>query len=322
MKNRLKIFTRNADVGLGLAAVILFIILSVASTSFFTEYNIYTIARNMALYAFVGLSQAVVLVVGDMNLSAGAIGGLATITAGYLMDIKGMPGWIAVIAALSIGILCGLLNGVVSSKFRINAFVVTLATSFIFTGVNFGFTMGNSFTNIPKSFTIVGKNSLFGIVPYIFIFMLVVLLILYFFYSRTVLGRRLLAIGQNVDAARFSGINDKNLKVFGHAMSGFIAALAAVLFISRMGSAQPAAGQEWLIVSFAVAIIGGTALSGGVISPLGIFIGAAILVMIKNGLVLMKTNVYWEQAFLGLLILVAVGIDAVRTYFSRRELMS
>jgi ribose transport system permease protein len=322
LKERLKTFTRNADVGLGLAAIIMFVILSVASTSFFTEYNIYTIARNMALYAFVGLSQAVVLVIGDMNLSAGAIGGLATITAGYLMDIHGMPSWLGVLAALAVGIGCGLLNGVISSKFGINAFVVTLATSFVFTGINFGFTMGNSFTNIPDSFTIVGKGSLFGVIPYLFLFMIAVLLILYFFYSRTVLGRRLLAIGQNIDAARFSGINDRNLKVLGHTMSGFVASLAAVLFISRMGSAQPAAGQEWLIISFAVAIIGGTALSGGVISPLGIFIGAAILVMIKNGLVLLKTNVYWEQTFLGLLILLAVGIDTLRTYFNRRQLMT
>jgi ribose transport system permease protein len=186
----------NTNFGLGAAVVILFVILSLASSSFFTEYNLYTIARNMALYAFVGLTQGVVLVVGDMNLSAGAIGGLATITAGYLMDVLKVPSTIAVIAALAVGILCGLINGVISSKFKINAFVVTLATSFVFTGVNFGFTQGNSFVGIPLSFTIIGKNSIFNI-PYMFIFMIIVLIFLYFFYNYSVLGRRLLAIGQN-----------------------------------------------------------------------------------------------------------------------------
>jgi ribose transport system permease protein len=95
-----------------------------------------------------------------------------------------------------------------------------------------------------------------------------------------------------------------------------------VLYVSRMGSASPVAGQDWLIISFAVAIIGGTGLSGGSITAFGLLIGAIIMVMIKNGLIMLQTNVYWEQAFLGLLILVAVGIDRVRTVYNQRRLLS
>jgi len=320
-KSFLKNVFASGNFGLFVAALVLFAVLSIFSGSFLTSFNMYTIGRTLSLYAFIGLSQAIVLVVGDMNLSVGAIGGLATITAGYLIDIRHVPGTLAVIAALIVGIVCGTLNGLITTKFGINAFIVTLATSFIFTGINFGFTQGFSFVNIPLSFTFIGKGKVFGI-PLLFIFAVLCLIILFLFFRFTIAGRRLLAVGENPEAAKFSGINTDKIKLLSHMLSGFIAALAAVLYVSRMGSASPVTGQDWLIISFAVAIIGGTGLSGGSITAFGLLIGAIIMVMIKNGLIMLQTDVYWEQAFLGLLILVAVGIDRVRTVYNQKRLLS
>lgn len=320
-KSFLKNVFASGNFGLFVAALVLFAVLSIFSGSFLTSFNMYTIGRTLSLYAFIGLSQAIVLVVGDMNLSVGAIGGLATITAGYLIDIRHVPGTLAIIAALIVGIVCGTLNGLITTKFGINAFIVTLATSFIFTGINFGFTQGFSFVNIPLSFTFIGKGKVFGI-PLLFIFAVLCLIILFLFFRFTIAGRRLLAVGENSEAAKFSGINTDKIKLLSHMLSGFIAALAAVLYVSRMGSASPVTGQDWLIISFAVAIIGGTGLSGGSITAFGLLIGAIIMVMIKNGLIMLQTDVYWEQAFLGLLILVAVGIDRVRTVYNQKRLLS
>ena len=320
-KSYLKNVFASSNFGLFVAALVLFAVLSIFSDSFLTSYNMYTIGRTLSLYAFIGLSQAIVLVVGDMNLSVGAIGGLATITAGYLIDIRHFPSWLAILAALLVGIFCGALNGVITTKFGINAFIVTLATSFIFTGVNFGFTQGFSFVNIPLPFTIIGKGKVFGI-PFLFIFAVLCLIVLSLFFKFTIAGRRLLAVGENSEASKFSGINIDKIKMLSHILSGFIASLAAVLYLSRMGSASPVTGQDWLIISFAVAIIGGTGLSGGSITAFGLLIGAIIMVMIKNGLIMMQTNVYWEQAFLGLLILVAVSIDRVRTVYNQKRLLS
>lgn len=320
-KSLMKNVFASGNFGLFVAALVLFAVLSIFSSGFLTSYNMYTIGRTLSLYVFIGLAQAIVLVVGDMNLSVGAIGGLSTITAGYLIDIRHVPGWIALIVALAVGIVCGALNGIITTKFGINAFIVTLATSFIFTGINFGFTQGFSFVNIPASFTFIGKEKVLGI-PVLFIFAIICLVILFLFIRYSIAGRRLLAVGENPEAAKFSGINIDKIKLLSHTLSGFIAALAAVLYVSRMGSASPVAGQDWLIVSFAVAIIGGTGLSGGSITAFGLMIGAIIMVMIKNGLIMLQTNVYWEQAFLGLLILVAVGIDRVRTVYNQRRLLS
>jgi len=321
LKDRIRLIYTNGNFGLVVATLILLGVLSVFSDSFLTPFNLYTTARTLSLYAFIGLSQAIVLVVGDMNLSVGAIGGLSTITVGYFIEIQGYPGWLAVILALIVGMICGALNGVVTAKFGINAFIVTLATSFIFTGINFGFTQGFSFVNIPKSFTLIGKGKVIGI-PFIFIFTLFAFVVLFMFFKYSLVSRRILAVGENQEAAKFSGINISNIKMLAHILSGFIASLAAILFVSRMGSASPVMGQDWLIISFAVAIIGGTALSGGGISALGVLIGAIIMVMIKNGLILLETNIYWEQSFLGLLILIAVGIDRVRNIYNQKRLLA
>lgn len=315
----LKKVVRNINFGLVIATTLLFVILAIFSSSFISGYNIYTIMRNIALYAFIGLAQAVILAEGDMNLSVGAIGGLTIITAGYFLDTLKFPIWVAVAIALLLGIACGFINGFISAKFRINAFIVTLSTLFIYTGINFGLTKGFSFINIPQSITVIGKNDFLGI-PLIFIIMIAVLIIFFLVYERTVLGRRLLAVGQSAIVARFSGISDVNLKIFAHSLSGFLAAFASMMYLSRMGTAQPATGEDWLIISFAVAIIGGTSLMGGVITPLGIFFGAFILVLIRNGLILLNVNVYWTQVFLGLLILLSVGIDAIRTYISTKRI--
>ncbi|MHB8278127.1 MAG: ABC transporter permease [Candidatus Humimicrobiaceae bacterium] len=260
------------------------------------------------------------LVIGDMNLSAGAIGGLATITAGYFMQVHHMPGVIAVIIALIVGTAAGAFNGIVSTKLGINAFIVTLSTMFIYSGIIFGFTQGFAFDKIPESFTMLGKRDFFGI-PTLFITAVIIFVIVYLYFTFTITGRRTLAVGENANAAKFSGINNENIKILSHSLSGFTAALAAVLYVSRLGTAQPTIGQDWLIISFAVAIIGGTSLNGGGITALGLLVGAIIMILIKNGLILLKTNVYWEQAFLGLLILIAVGIDRFRTVYNRKKLL-
>jgi ribose transport system permease protein len=138
-------------------------------------------------------------------------------------------------------------------------------------------------------------------------------------YRNTVFGRRMLATGGNASAARLSGINTAGMVVWAHVLSGAFAALAAVLWASKLGSAAPETGDDWLIVSFAVAIIGGTGLNGGVISALGVFMGSAIFMLIKHGLVEVKANPYYANSFLGLLILLAIVVDRVREIYSDRQ---
>lgn len=314
-KNMLKNLLRRSETGITIAAVILFIIFSVASPSFLTAYNIFNVSRNISLYVFIAIAQALAIVGGGMNLSVGAIGGLGVVATGYFIDVLGAPPWIAVVVALFVGFAAGTFNGVIITKVGLNSFVVTLATLFIFTGLVYGFTKGYPYINIPKSFTIIGRKGVFGL-PYLFWLMVCALGFIYYMFKFMRFGRRLIATGGSIEATRLSGVNTDRIIIISNILSGLFAALAGVLWVSRMGSAQPSTGQNWLIISFAVAIIGGTALSGGAISALGIFMGGVIIVMIRNGLILLNVNVYFEQTFLGIIILLAVAVDRIRTLYN------
>lgn len=315
--NIFKNIMNRSETSITLAAILLFIIFSIASPSFLTAYNIFNVSRNISLYVFIAIAQALAIVGGGMNLSVGAIGGLGVVATGYFIDVMGFPPWIAVLIALIVGITAGAFNGVIITKVGINSFVVTLATLFVFTGIVYGITKGYPYINIPKSFTIVGRKGVFNL-PYVFWLVVGALGFLYYMFKFMRFGKRLLATGGSIEATRLSGVNTDRIIIMSNILSGLFAAIAGVLWVSRMGSAQPATGQNWLIISFAVAIIGGTALSGGFISALGLLMGGVIIVLIRNGLILLDVNVYFEQTFLGFIILLAVAVDRIRTIFNLR----
>ncbi len=309
---------RRSDFSVVAATLVLFVIFSIGSSSFLTEYNLFNMGRTAALYVFVAVGQAIVIVIGGMNLSLGAIGGLSVVVAGMAMQDAGLDPLVALPIALFVGVLAGLFNGLIITRLNLNSFVATLATSFIFVGLVNGISQGNPYTNIPKDITMIGRGELFGI-PILFVMMLVLLAVLAYFFRFSVTGRRILATGGNGEAARLSGIRTDRVTVLANVLSGLFAALAGFLWITRVGSAQPSIGSDWLIISFAVAIIGGTSLAGGEISPLGLGAAAIMLTLIKNGLIMFNVNVYFEQTFLGLVILLAVSLESFRAIGRRRR---
>jgi len=303
--------------GLIISAAILFAGLALISQSFISGYTMFVVSRQMAFYVLVALSQAFCLVVGQMNLAVGAIGSITTIVLGLGLETWGLPAWLAVILALGVGLLAGALNGMLITRLKIDSFIVTLSMMFIFMGLRSGISGGSPY-KIPESFSFIGQKTLFG-VPYVFLLVVLLLGLVGYMFRNTIFGRRLLATGGNAAAARLSGIATDRMVVWAHVLSGAFAALAAVLWASKLGSAAPETGDDWLIISFAVAIIGGTGLSGGVISALGIFMGSAIFMLIKHGLVEVKANPYYANSFLGLLILLAIIVDRVRELYSDKQ---
>ena len=305
---------RRKNMGVVVATMALFLIFSIGSDSFFTRYNLFNLSRTAGLSIFIALGQMIVLVVGNMNLSLGGIGGLAVVAAGFAMDTMGWPPAVAIPLSLAVGIAAGFFNGFIIVKSKINSFIITLASLFIFTGLVTGISKGFPYTDIPDSFKLVGRGAILG-VPTVFLLGIVTLIIMAYVFKYTVTGRRILATGGNLEAAQLSGIRTDRIIVLSHVLSGVFAAIAGLLWVSRMGSAQPSTGGDWLIISFAVAIIGGTALDGGEESMLALLAAAILLALIKNGLIMLNVNVYFEQTFLGLIILLAVSIDLIRSGF-------
>lgn len=293
-----------------LAVLILGTFFTIFSNNFLSAYNIYTLSRTAALYMFVALAQTMVIIIGGMNLSVGYIGGMSVVTAGLFMQNLQTSGTVAVIAALLVGIIAGWFNGFVITRLKLNSFIVTLATSFIYQGLITGVSEGFPYTKLADGFTWLGRGKFLGL-PLMLYFAIIVLLIIWYVFRYTVVGRSLLATGGNEVAARMAAVNTDRSIVIANTLSGLFAALAGICAVSMNGSAQPTTGSDWMIYSFAVSVIGGTALVGGVIQPLGMFIAAYLIVMIKNGLVMINANIYYEQTYLGLILLVAVSLGSI-----------
>lgn len=313
-----KIFARS-EITVIVAVLILGVIFTVFSDSFLTSYNLFNMGRTAAIYIFIAIAQGLVVIVGGMNLSLGYIGGMVVVAAGYSMEILGLPSAAAVLIGLVVGILAGAVNGLVITGLKLNSFVVTLATSFIFQGLINGVSQGFPYNEIPEGFTFLGREGFLGI-PYLLWLAGIALAVLGYVFRYTVTGRRVLATGGNVEAAKMSGVNTNKMIILANIGSGFFAAIAGLLWISRTGSAQPSTGVDWMVISFAVAVIGGISLKGGVFNAVGVFFAGFLIVMVKNGLVMLNANIYFEQAYLGLILLLAVSLDSIKEIINGRKL--
>lgn len=321
MKTRLGIQMRALTRADWLALLILIILgaigLSLVTPRFGSTYNFYVLLRNVSVTVVVGLSQMVVLAVGELNLSVGALGGFVTVVLGLMMEVWHVPLPLAILLALVIGSLAGLINGLLIVTSRINGFIITLATASAFTGMSLGLTQAIPFYQLPASFTRFGQAA-FGPIPYVLLVTVLLALVMAGLLGKTVLGRQLLAVGGNRTAAALSGISINRSLVWAHTISGFLVAVAAVLGTAQLGSAQPTIGADWVLTSFAVPIIGGTALAGGYVSVVGTFLAAIIIALMNNGLILIQADPYWVQFLLGVLILGTVGLGQVRVVWKAR----
>jgi ribose transport system permease protein len=295
-----------------LAAIVLgAVVLVIVSPNFLSEFNFYVLLRSVCVSIVVAFAQMVTLAVGQMNLSVGALGGMVAVLFGGMMEVLGVPLLLAVPIAIGIGVVGGLVNGLLAARTGINGFIVTLATASAFTGVNLGLTKSVPFYKMPTALQDFG-NGRIGALPFLLIAPLVVSPLLALLLFRLPIGRRLLAVGGNSQAAALSGISPANAIVLAHCLSGLLAAIGAVLAVAQLGSAQPLIGSDWLLLSFAAPIIGGTALAGGYVSIIGAILAVLVIALIQNGLVLAKVDPYWVQFLLGALIVATISLNRWR----------
>ncbi|MHB9092429.1 MAG: ABC transporter permease, partial [Chloroflexota bacterium] len=219
----------------------------------------------------------------------------------------GFPIEVAVAVGIALAILAGVLNGWLTMTTGINSFVITLATSIMFLGINLGITQGTPFYALPADFKAFGQART-GAFPNMAIVTVAIAVALYVFLSRVTLGRHILAVGGNIKAAQLSGLPVTRAALAVHGLSGALAATAGILLMARLGSAQPTIGADWVLASFAGPIIGGAALAGGSVSVAGTVLAVVLIALIQNALVLLNSDPYWVQFLLGALILGGVAI--------------
>lgn len=295
-----------------LATILAIIIIRAFSENFLSSFNIQILLLAIAVNALVAYSQMIIIAIGQMNLSVGAIGGLAAISFAGAMEVWGLPAPLAAFLALAIGILCGALNGLLIRITGISAFVITLATLSIYKGINLGITEAQPFYGVPDSVKAFGAALLMGPIPWLFVPTVLIAVGLWFMLSRMPVGRFVLAVGSNEHAAELSGISVGATVVFSHALSGLLAAIAGVLVVARLQIGQPSIGDDWLILSFAAPVIGGAILAGGHVSVSATLLGVVIVAIITQALVLFNIDPFLVQVVLGALILAAVGLNKLR----------
>jgi len=305
--------------GLLLIAVVGAVSLALAKPAFLSTHNIYVLLLGFSLSVLVALSQMVIIAIGQMNLSVGAIGGMVAIIFAGSMEVWGLPAPLAALLGLGVGAASGFLNGFITVKTGISAFVVTLATLSIFKGINLGITEAQPFYQIPDVVRTLG-NARIGPVPYLLFLPLAIVVIATLVMNRTVTGRQILAVGANPNAASLSGISLTRVVITAHVISAVLAAVAGMLTVARLQLGDPMIGNEWLLISFAAPVIGGAVLTGGSVSVIGTCLGVIIITLITNALVLLQVDPYFVQLLLGALILGAVGINRYREVRRKREL--
>ena len=280
--------------------------------AFLSGYNIQVLLATVAIGTMVALSQAIIIAIGQMNLSIGAIGGLAAIAFAGAMEVWGLAWPLAASLGLAIGLGSGLLNGWLVARTGISAFVITLATLYIFTGLTMGITEAQPFYGVPASVKAFGNTTVFGPIPWLVVPMAVVALAVAFLLNRVRVGRYILAVGGSPHAAELGGVSVSQSIVWAHAISGTLAAIAGMMVVARLQIGQPTIGDDWLILSFAAPVIGGALLQGGHVSVAGTFLGVVIVAIITQALVLFQIDPFIVQIVLGALILWAVGINRLR----------
>jgi ribose transport system permease protein len=286
--------------------------ISAFDPSFLSPFNIQVLLLAAAVNVVIAMSQMIIIAIGQMNLAIGAIGGLAAVCFAGLMQVWGFPPLLAAAAALLIGVIAGLANGLLIARTGISAFIITLASLSIFKGADLGITRAQPFYGIPDSVKAFGSTTIFGPVPWLAAPAALVVAGMWYLLYRQRVGRYILAVGGNSNAAELSGISVSNAVLWAHGLSGFLAALAGVMLVARLQIGQPSIGDDWLILSFAAPVIGGAALGGGHVSVFGTFFGVVIVAIITQALVIFRIDPFFVQVVLGLLILWAVGVNRLR----------
>jgi len=302
------------EFGIVLILLAMVVFLSLYTDTFLTSTNIFNILRAFSWIAISAFGQCMVIITAGIDLSVGSVMGLSGLATAMLLA-RGVSVPLAVVGGLLTGLAAGFLNGLMITKGRLPPFIATLGSMFMARGLCYGLTGGWPVRDLPQTFRNLGQYDIpiagFG-VPLPLIFMLVLAVLTSIFLTRTVWGYRIYAVGGNETATGLSGINTDGVKTMVYSLCGLLTAIGGVVMTARLGVAAPTAADAYELDVIAAVVVGGTSLMGGEGTILGVLVGAAIMQVLRNGLVLVGVSAYWLQVVQGLVIVVAIMLDQLR----------
>ena len=299
--------------------------LSVETTTFWTANNMANLLRQGAMIAILAIGETFVIITGGIDLSVGAVAGVISMAVAWLLThdlgfASSITG--AISLTLALGVFIGLFHAFGVVQMGLPPFIMTLASMYALRGIGLLITNGATISITNDDFTGFSRASFLGFpwtdgswfaVPMLFWMVIVVAVPAYLLLSQSRWGRYLFAIGSNKEAARLSGVNVKAVTYMAYIVSAFCAAFVGILLAMRIGIGNPTQGDGWELQAIASSVIGGTSLFGAVGSVHGPLIGSFILTTINNGANLLNLNPFWQRIITGLLIIVVVYFDTLRT---------
>lgn len=298
------------------------------ANKFFNAKTIVQIAKDTSFFAIMAVGMTIVIITGGIDLSIGSMFALASVCGALVLSPYGPSGGgvatvLGLIATIGVGALLGFLNGAMITVFRVHPFIITLGTMAIYRGIAFVRTSGQSIGGFPEAFRHFVRWELvpdLSLVP--LIVMIIVAIVGGILLSKTTFGRKIYAVGGNEIASRFSGIRVGRIKLLAYTLSGLTAGIAAVLSLGYYGVGSSGDGQGYELNVIAAAVVGGASLIGGKGTALGALLGAIILQMISNGLVILDIPQNYSQIVIGMVMIAAVLFDQLNAWFTRRRLLA
>lgn len=310
--NKKKITDHLQDLGALIALLLLVIGISIISPEFRTGSNFLSLLRQSSINGLIAFGMTCVILTDAIDLSVGSVLALSTVLCAGMIS-AGVPAGAAMLLALLIGTALGAVSGLLVTKGRLQAFIATLITMTVYRGATMIFTGGKPISNLGDSFVLklVGRGNLFRI-PIPVILLVLIFIGFYFLLNKTTFGRAVYATGSNAKCAKLAGININRTKIIVYAISGFMSALAGLILLSRLGSAQPTLGSGYELDAIAAVALGGASMSGGRGKIYGTLIGVLIIAVLNNGLNILGVSSYYQDVIKGLVILIAVLSDRKR----------
>lgn len=288
--------------------IVIVAILSILSPKFAEFGNFINIFKQTAINGILATGMAMVILTGGFDLSVGSTVGLSGVVAALLAQ-GNYPIYVPIIAAIVIGALAGLFNGALVAYLSIPAFVVTLGSQSIIRGLAYVISGGRPVFGVSKAYENLAGGKLFGVVPYLVIYLIIIVLVVGFILTKTVYGRRVYAVGGNAEAAKVSGINVKKIQMSTFMIAGLLAGVAGMLLTSRTVSGTPQTGEGYELDAIAACVIGGFSMNGGSGKWYGIIIGALILSVLANGLDILGIKSFYQLILKGTVVILAVYLD-------------
>lgn len=295
----------------GIATLAMGAVFTVMNPMFLTWRNFLTILQQMVLNGILAVGMMFAIITGGIDLSIGCTFAITGISVAYCC-VSGMNPYLAILLGIVIGILLGVFNGILINKLKLQPFIATLGTQSLYRGIAYVVTGGRPITGVPDEFRNIFNGKMFFDIRYYIIVMIIIFIAAYLILAKTRTGAYLYAVGGNEEAAKLSGVNVVKTKYIAYIVCSVCAAIAGLVMLASLGSAEPTAGSGYETNAIAAAAIGGTRMAGGKGTPLGTFFGALLLAVLKVGMVVINVDSFWQFIFTGLIIIVASYFEFIQ----------